>query len=146
MNAKKKISDYLSERWVMSLATVDEKGAPCLATVDYQWDGNAIMFAADSVSQKVANILRNPHAAVAVNELDKSFFQIKGVQMQGMAVEVTDPAAIGAHMQKFMSKRPELAKMPPNPNMAMKVFRITPKHAKFIDNTEHPGTYEIAEY
>ena len=83
--------------------------------------------------------MQNANVAVAVNDLDKPFFEVQGVQLIGNIEKVESPDVIGLYMNEFISKRPELAKMSPNQNMEMDVFKIIPKHLWFIDNATSPG-------
>lgn len=83
--------------------------------------------------------MQNANMAVAVNDLDKRFFEVQGVQLTGRVEKVEAPDEIGRFMNEFMGHRPELAEVPPDKAMKMDVFKITPKHLWFIDNAVSPG-------
>jgi len=134
-----KASAYLGAHHMMCLATVDQAGQPMAHTVDYHWNGKEILFATSPGSLKVKHFAQNANVSVAVNDFDKPFFELQGVQLIGHVEKVQSPDEIGRFMGEFMKNRPELAQLPPQQAMQMDVFKIIPKHLWFIDNMTSPG-------
>lgn len=134
-----KASAYLSARHIMCLATVDKAGQPMAHSVDYCWDGKEIFFATSPNSIKASHFTQNANVAAAVNDLDRPFFEVQGVQLTGHVEKVESPDEIGRFMTEFFRHRPELAKLPPEKVMKMDVFKIVPEHLWFIDNATSAG-------
>lgn len=135
------ISSYLKEHSILTLATIDSEGKPVLDTLDYMWTGKSLFFFTDARSRKVANINNDSYVAAIVADQNSEFFNAKSVEIYGQVRKTDNPAEIQAYMQNFMSRRPQFASLPPNPDMQMnmQVYKVSPIKARMLDNTIAPG-------
>jgi general stress protein 26 len=143
-NSFETISSYLKEHSILTLATVDSEGKPVLDTLDYMWTGKSLFFFTDARSRKAANIKNNSYVAAIVTDQNSEFFNVKSIEICGQARKTDNPAEIQAYMQNFMSRRPQFASLPPNPEMQMnmQVYEISPIKARMLDNTIAPGNID----
>jgi general stress protein 26 len=135
------MSDYLKGHSIMTLATIDSEGKPVLDTLDYMWTGKSLFFFTDGRSRKAVNITKNNFISAMVAEQDVEFFKAKSVEIHGHISKTDNPADIQAYMQDFMTRRPQFASLPPNPDMQMNmhVYEIKPNKLRMLDNSVAPG-------
>jgi PPOX class probable F420-dependent enzyme len=77
----------------VQLATINPDGMPHLVTMYYALiDGN-IAFWTYRASQKALNLARDPRISCLVETGDQ-YFDLKGVQIQGVVQTIEDPAAV----------------------------------------------------
>jgi nitroimidazol reductase NimA-like FMN-containing flavoprotein (pyridoxamine 5'-phosphate oxidase superfamily) len=141
---KDKISDYLATHPYLNLATVCPDGTPLAHTVGYASEGATVYFVTDRKSRKARNIASNPAVAFTVDEDYENLADIQGIQMKGMAEEVTDPAVMQRVMRMMNEKYPYMKDLPENPDYGF--FVITPGEAIFIDNTQGFGHRETMSF
>lgn len=146
-NTFEAMSNYLTQHSILTLASIGADGKPVLDTVDYMWTGESLFFFTDLRSRKAANIKNNPSIAAIVTEQDADFFSAKSIEVYGTVKMCEDPAKIGAYMQNFMTRRPQFASLPPNPEMQknMAVYEIRPVKLRMLDNTIAPGNIDELE-
>lgn len=145
MSTFESISAYLKSHSILTLATVGGDGKPALATVDYMWTGESLFFFTDRRSRKATHLTRSPEIVAIVAEQNAEFFAAKAVEVNGQVTECTDTAKIGAYMMNFMSRRPQFASLPPDPDKQanMVVYEVKPTKLRMLDNSIAPG--HIAE-
>ncbi len=129
----KKIIHYLDTHPYLRLATVSAAGTPVAHTVAYVSRQATVYFITDKESRKARNILQNPAVAYTVDENYIELTDIQGVQMEGEARLVTEPAEVETAAKLLIDKFPAMRDIPQNPDLVY--FRIDPKKGYFIDCT-----------
>ncbi len=96
---------YLAAHNTVSLATVAADGQPWAATVFYVNVGTDLYFLSEPKTRHSQNILANGLVAATVNEDYRDWQQIKGIQLEGRAEEVSGKLelarALGAYLGKY---------------------------------------------
>ena len=77
----------------VQLATINPDGFPHLVTMYYTLVDGKIAFWTYRTSQKALNLARDPRISCLVESGD-AYFDLRGVQIQGTALTITDPDAV----------------------------------------------------
>jgi PPOX class probable F420-dependent enzyme len=77
----------------VQLATINPDGAPHLVTMYYAMVDGKIAFWTYRTSQKALNLARDPRITCLV-ETGEAYFDLRGVQIQGVAETITDPGEV----------------------------------------------------
>ena len=77
----------------VQLATINRDGTPHLVTMFYALRDGRIAFWSYRASQKARNLSRDPRLTCLVEAGDE-YFGLRGVQVNGVAERVDDPAAV----------------------------------------------------
>ncbi len=77
----------------LQLATINRDGTPHLVTMFYVMLGGRIAFWTYRASQKARNLARDPRVTCLV-ETGEEYFDLRGVQVAGLARLVEDPAGV----------------------------------------------------
>jgi PPOX class probable F420-dependent enzyme len=77
----------------VQLATINPDGYPHLVTMYYTLVDGKIAFWTYRTSQKALNLVRDPRITCLV-ETGESYFDLRGVQIQGIVETITDPDAV----------------------------------------------------
>ena len=85
----RKVRAFLEKPRIARLATVGRDGYPHVVTIWFTRDGDDIVFGCERTDQKARNVLRNPHAAVAIGGDPKT--DDAGYMIQGDASLEDDP-------------------------------------------------------
>jgi PPOX class probable F420-dependent enzyme len=92
---------FLAGSRKLQLATINPDGTPHLVTMYYVMRSGQITFWTYRASQKARNLDRDPRVTCLVETGDQ-YFDLRGVQVQGTAWCIEDPAAvreIGRHIE-----------------------------------------------
>ncbi|HEX3493220.1 MAG TPA: TIGR03618 family F420-dependent PPOX class oxidoreductase [Streptosporangiaceae bacterium] len=103
------VESFLARGRKLQLATIGTDGMPHLVTMYYAVLGGQISFWTYRTSQKALNLARDPRVSVLV-ETGDGYFDLRGVQVQGTAALIEDPAAvleIGRAVAGAMAGMPE---------------------------------------
>ena len=84
---------FLEASRKLQLATINRDGTPHLVTMYYVMLDGQITFWTYRSSQKARNMARDPRIACLVETGDE-YFDLRGVQVQGVARTVDDPAEV----------------------------------------------------
>jgi PPOX class probable F420-dependent enzyme len=87
------IEDFLSSHRKMQLATINRDGTPHLVTMFYSYVDGQVAFWTYRASQKARNLERDPRLTVLVED-GSDYFDLRGVQINGVAQIIDDPAGI----------------------------------------------------
>jgi len=134
-----RVLEYLRAHHVMTLATHGAEG-PWAAAVFYANDGFRFYFLSAPASRHSIDIARNPRIAATVQEDYVDWPEIKGVQLEGIACEISGDEEREAR-KLYGDKYPvvgTLAKAPAAIVAAMakvRWYRIAPERLYFIDNS-----------
>ena len=77
----------------LQLATINRDGTPHLVTMFYVMRDGQIAFWTYRSAQKARNLARDPRVTCLV-EAGEEYFELRGVQVVGIARRVEDPAAV----------------------------------------------------
>ena len=86
---------FLTEQRVCRVATLTSSGAPHLSPLWFVWDGTSLWLNSLVKSQRWADILRDPRAAVVVDD-GRDFMQLHGAELRGTFVPVGEAPRTGA--------------------------------------------------
>ena len=135
----------LDKHRIMTLATNRPDGWPQATVVGYANDGLKIYCFVSRLSQKYANIARDPRISAAIASDFTQPLDIKGLSLAGKAETVTDRAEYERAYQIFMSRYPEYASWPkPSPAMAP-MLRITPTVISVLDYSKGFGHSDLVQ-
>lgn len=141
---KKEITSYLSRHLYGNLATIsaENAGQPHASTIAYYNDGLALYFVTSLKTEKFKNVSKNPRVALTVDEDEKDWSKITGIQIEGVA-EVMTPDKAGAIAPQFLDKFPYAKTLPPNPDS--RFIRIVPKKIWVLDYRKAFGYRDYVE-
>jgi PPOX class probable F420-dependent enzyme len=108
------VADMLAANRKVQLATINPDGYPHLVTMYYTLLDGKIAFWTYRTSQKALNLARDPRISCLV-ETGEAYFDLRGVQIQGTALTITDPDAvyrIGLAIGSVMGNAPAGASAP----------------------------------
>lgn len=87
------IATLLAQSRKVQLATIGHDGAPHLVTMYYVMLDGQITFWTYRASQKALNLAADPRITCLV-ETGEQYFDLRGVQVQGVVRRIDDPAAV----------------------------------------------------
>jgi PPOX class probable F420-dependent enzyme len=96
------VRELLALRLVAVLGTVAPDGLPHLTPVWFSDGGDCVLMATASSSRKVANLVREPRAALVVHD-SRAGFEVRGVSMTGRVAVVN--GADAAHLVERVHAR-----------------------------------------
>jgi nitroimidazol reductase NimA-like FMN-containing flavoprotein (pyridoxamine 5'-phosphate oxidase superfamily) len=140
LEPKLKILELLNENRVMCVATIRPDGWPQATMVGYVHDDLTVYFAVARISQKLANVEREPRISIALGH-DRPD-RLRGLSMAARAAEVTELAEID-HLNALMLERyPGQIMFSPR-ETSTAVLRATPEVISVIDLPKGPGEPEL---
>jgi PPOX class probable F420-dependent enzyme len=87
------VAAFLAGSRKLQLATINRDGTPHLVTMYYVMLDGRIAFWTYRASQKALNLARDPRITCLV-ETGSEYFDLRGVQVQGVVQPVEDPAEV----------------------------------------------------
>jgi PPOX class probable F420-dependent enzyme len=87
------VAEMLAQCRKVQLATINPDGYPHLVTMYYVLIDGKIAFWTYRASQKAKNLARDPRISCLV-ETGEQYFDLRGVQVQGVVQTIEDPARI----------------------------------------------------
>jgi PPOX class probable F420-dependent enzyme len=87
------VAAFLAQARKLQLATINRDGTPHLVTMYYVLVDERITFWTYRASQKARNMSRDPRVTCLV-ETGGEYFDLRGVQVQGVVRTVEDPAEV----------------------------------------------------
>jgi uncharacterized protein YhbP (UPF0306 family) len=125
---KTELDEYLKKHKAMTITTVGASGFPWAASVFYAHDDKyGFYFLSETKTRHCRNIMANAHAAVAINDDPSDWRDIKGVQMEGEAVEVKVSAEKTRALLVYLNKFPFVRDFISSPLRALDDIRIAGK-------------------
>jgi len=130
---------YLQDHNVATLATCDS-GNPWSAALYYASDEYILYFLSSPTSRHCRDLDQNPHVAVTIQEDYSDWLEIKGIQIEGIASEISgieEEKARRLYGQKF----PVVGMLSRAPSAVVKAlakvswYKIVPQRLYFIDNS-----------
>lgn len=130
---------YLQDHNVATLAACDS-GNPWAAALFYASDEFILYFLSSPTSRHCRDLDQNPHVAVTIQENYSDWLEIKGIQIEGIASEISgieEEKARRLYGQKF----PVIGMLSKAPSAVVKAlakvrwYKIVPQRLYFIDNS-----------
>lgn len=142
---RERVLAYLAAHNTVSLATVGADGQPWAATVFYAHVGTDLYFLSEPKTRHCQNILATGKVAATINEDYRDWQQIKGVQLEGQAAEVSGKVALARALAAYLGKYPFVrqfltpGKLLQGVQIAGKAFdirlwRLRPTRLYYLDN------------
>jgi general stress protein 26 len=150
MNTKETILEVIGSHNLVSLATVDSDGLPCVRSVDFVSgeEENVLYAITHKDSRKVQQIRANGNVAFSIdhdcptwNDLQN----LKYVKGSGTAAIIEDPAEIQKAFGLLLQKLPFLKDLPGDPADFVGI-RLEMKRVLVTDNAVGFGHTETVEY
>ena len=101
------IASFLDAGKSLQLATINKDGSPHLVTMWYGLVDGKIVIETFEKSQKAVNLKRDPRIACLL-ESGTEYDALKGVQINGTATLVTDPAEVVEAMKHVLRRNHEM--------------------------------------
>lgn len=140
LEPKAEILGLLSENRVMCVATLRPDGWPQATMVGYVHDDLTLYFVVARISQKLANIAREPRISIALGH-DRPD-RLRGLSMAARAAEVTELAEIDHLNALILERYPGQVMFSPR-ETSTAVLRATPESISVIDLPKGPGEPEL---
>ena len=132
------VLSYLRDHRVVTLATGAD-GDPWAAAVFYVSDGFRLFFLSSPTSRHSLNLARNPRVAATIQEDYADWLEIKGIQLEGLASEITGDQEQLAR-QLYGEKFPLVGKLAQAPAAIVEAmakvrwYQVVPERLFFVDN------------
>ena len=132
-------SRYLQQHHVVSLATSGSDG-PWAAAVFYVSDGLTLYFLSSPTSRHCQNIAQDPHVAGTIQEDYADWAEIKGVQLEGLAINISGEDEAWAR-RLYGEKYPLVGMISQAPSAIVEAlarvrwYQLVPQRVYFIDNS-----------
>lgn len=140
-----KLQRFLTTRISIAVATTSPTGSPRVADVYFVSDTDLnLYFYSDPASRHSRNIQRDRRVAVAARIESMDWHKIRGVQIEGIAEVMDDPEAHNRAWQLMCQKFPFYESFT-DAVANLKMYRITPKRIRWIDNSVSFGYKEDFE-
>jgi uncharacterized protein YhbP (UPF0306 family) len=149
MKPSSKAHHYLQTHNVATLATSDGR-SPWAAAVFYASDDHILYFLSSPSSRHSLNLAQNPQVAVTIQEDYSDWLDIKGIQIEGVASEISgdeEQRARTVYGRKF----PLIGMIAQAPAAIVKAlakvrwYKIVPHRMYFIDNSLGLGNRDEIE-
>lgn len=127
---------YLANHQVMTLATTGPQGV-WAAAVFYVNDGFDLIFLSAGHTRHAQNITAVPHIAATIQEDYRDWQEIKGIQLEGRVLLLSDVSRETA-VARYLQKYPFLAKADEKMQAALTQvnwYLLQPEKLYFIDNS-----------
>jgi uncharacterized protein YhbP (UPF0306 family) len=135
----KRIAALLRGESTLVLATVDERGEPCVAPLFYiVGDQLSLFWFSSPLSLHSRNLKRAPRASAAVFRHAESWKGIRGVQLRGSVTVITENMRRRALM-KMYCKRFQLGAAFRLAIGRCKLYELRPDFLRYIDNSKGFG-------
>lgn len=139
-----RVQQYLKSHNVATLATC-AGGFPWAAAIFYVTDRYSIYFLSSPQSRHCLDLAQNPQVAVTIQEDYSNWLDIKGVQIEGQAREISGEEEQQAR-RLYGEKFPIVGLLAQAPAAIVKAlstvrwYMIVPQRLYFIDNSRGLGT------
>lgn len=128
---KAEILKFISKHKLAVIATINKEGRPEAAVIEFcELEDFSVVIDTFRNSRKYKNIQNNKEVALVIGWDDD-----KTVQIEGSAVEITEPLLKGVK-KKFFTKNPEAKKWGNNPEIAYVL--IKPNWLRYTDLNQQP--------
>jgi uncharacterized protein YhbP (UPF0306 family) len=142
MGVKEMAAEHIKKHNIASIATCSND-VPYASTVEYASDGFVLYFSTNPNSQKAKNLANNSKVSLTINEDIKDWTKIKGIQLEGTAVQLASEEEVRKAKNIYVEKFPFVVHFPPSPN---KMYKVVPKRIMYLDYEKGFGQREIIDF
>lgn len=136
---REKIAALLKEQSTLALSTVDPAGQGCVAPLFYIADEQySLYWISSESSQHSRNLKLHPNAAVTVFANTEKWQEIRGVQMRGAVMVITDKKQRSELINKYC-ERFHLKNLFRLAISRSTLFVFQPDHIRYTDNSQKFG-------
>ena len=143
-----RFQSFLSGCISMSLATTSPAGSPRVADVYFVSDDDLnLYFYSDPASRHTRNIQRDPRVAATMRIESMDWHDIRGVQVEGAAERMDDPADRDRAWRLMCDKFPFYESFT-EVVVHLGMYRVTPHWIRWIDNSVsfgHKEDFDLVE-
>ena len=143
-----RLQSFMSERISMSLATTSPAGSSRVADVYFVSDDDLnLYFYSDPASRHTRNIQRDPRVAATMRVESMDWHDIRGVQVEGLAEQMDDPADRDQAWRLMCVKFPFYESFT-DVVVHLGMYRVTPHWIRWIDNSVsfgHKEDFDLVE-
>jgi len=145
--ARDRILAYLAAHNTLTLAT-EREGKPWANALFYANDDFTLYFVSDPKTRHADHLKNNPRVAATIQDDQRDWRAIQGVQIEGRCSEITNPIESARALTVYAGKYPFIAgllRAPKELGSAMakaRFHKITPTWIRLIDNTRGFGFKE----
>lgn len=142
-----RILAYLAAHNTLTLAT-EHDGKPWANALFYANEAFTLYFVSDPKTRHAGHLKNNPHVAATIQDDQRDWRAIQGVQLEGACQEITNPVEAARALTVYASKYPfvgDLLRAPKEIGSAMakaRFHKLTPTWIRLIDNTRGFGFKE----
>jgi len=137
-----KLGKFLSEQITVAVATTSPTGSPRVADVYFVSDDDLnLYFYSDPASRHSRNIQRDPRVAATARIESMDWREIRGIQLEGVSAVIDDPEEHSRTWKLMCDKFPFYESFT-DAVANLKIYRITPTHIRWIDNSVSFGHKE----
>jgi PPOX class probable F420-dependent enzyme len=97
------VAEFLAAQRKLHVATLNRDGSPHLVPMYFELVDGAVAFWTYTRSQKIRNLQRDPRITVMA-ESGEAYFDLRGVQISGVARLTADPAAVRAFGERLSER------------------------------------------
>lgn len=142
------VREFLATHNTLTLATVNDDGAPYACDLFYAQIGATFYFLSDPKTRHAQNLTRAPRVSVTIHGTARGWQEIRGVQMIGIAQRVDKRAerarAFAAYARRYafvraMLPRVELLGRAHEIFGLVELYKFVPRWARWIDNAQTFG-------
>ena len=146
-DARERILAYIAAHNTLTLAT-ERDGKPWANAVFYANDGFTFYFVSDPQTRHADHLRNNPRVAGTIQDDQRDWRAIQGVQLEGTCEEITNPFESARALTIYAAKYPfigDLLRAPKEIGSAMakaRFHKLTPAWIRLTDNTRGFGHKE----
>lgn len=146
-DARDRILSFLAVHNTLTLAT-ERGGKPWANALFYASDGFTLYFVSDPKTRHADHLKNNAHIAATIQDDQRDWRAIQGVQLEGTCQEITNPVESARALTVYAGKYPfitDLLRAPKEIGSAMakaRFHKITPTWIRLVDNTRGFGFKE----
>ena len=144
---RERILAYLTAHNTLTLAS-EQDGKPWANALFYVNDNFTLYFVSDPKTRHAQHLKNNPRVAATVQDDQRDWRAIQGVQLEGACREITNPVEATHALAVYAAKYPfvgDLLRAPKEIGSAMakaRFHKIIPRWIRLIDNTRGFGFKE----
>lgn len=140
------ILSILNRHRIMTIATNRPDGWPQATLVGYVNDGMRIYAFVARLSQKFANITRDPRVSIAIGSDFDDPLKIEGLSLAGKARPVEDAGEFERACDLFLKRYPEYASWPRPDPVTAPMIRIMPEIVSVLDYSRGFGHSDLVKF
>lgn len=146
------VREFLAAQTTLTLATVGVDGSPYATDLFYVQAGDSpFYFLSDPKTQHIQNLTHDPRVSATVHGTSQGWQDIRGVHLTGTAARVHDTSERARGYALYVARYVFVSQWIRSVSMLgqvhkqlglVELYKITPHHMRWIDNTQGFGHKE----